>query len=294
MCVGCVLILTAAPAATAQEVVDTGTVTDTASNTAVDATGAVNHAAGTATDTADDTAGAVTDTVNDVTGTVEDTANGTTETVNGTVNDVNDSVNDTTNGLTNAVDDATDTVKNSTGDTTKGVTDTVDGTTGGSSGRKGGVIDHLVGGTVGGGSVRAPTLADLTPDLLDDLVDEAAGLGLTPVAAEGWIEGKTVVGAAAYKDADLVLGSMSSLLEDLAFTVAGSGSDGTDVVLSTGSSMLEDVGRAAVEAAKTLAFPLALIVVVVGFLAIQGRIGRKDPKLALAPVDTAEESLSFE
>ena len=37
--------------------------------------------------------------------------------------------------------------------------------------------------------------------------------------------------------------------------------------------------------ARTLAFPLVLILLVVAFLLAQDRIDRKDPKLALAPVD---------
>lgn len=36
--------------------------------------------------------------------------------------------------------------------------------------------------------------------------------------------------------------------------------------------------------AQTVAFPLTLILIVLGFLSVQDRIDRKDPKLALAPV----------
>ena len=48
----------------------------------------------------------------------------------------------------------------------------------------------------------------------------------------------------------------------------------------------------AIEAAKALAFPLALAVIVLLFVAVQNRIDRKDPKLALAPV--APDLLRFE
>ncbi len=58
-------------------------------------------------------------------------------------------------------------------------------------------------------------------------------------------------------------------------------------------SLAEQIGRAAVEAAKKLAFPLALVAAVAAFLMIQGRLDRKDPKLAGAPVDADEEKLSF-
>lgn len=44
-------------------------------------------------------------------------------------------------------------------------------------------------------------------------------------------------------------------------------------------------GAAAVETARTLAFPLALMVVVMAFVAAQSRLDHSDPKLAAAPVD---------
>lgn len=44
-------------------------------------------------------------------------------------------------------------------------------------------------------------------------------------------------------------------------------------------------GTLAIEAAKELAFPLALALIVLLFVAVQNRIDRKDPKLALAPVE---------
>ncbi|MBA2724489.1 MAG: hypothetical protein H0U53_00730, partial [Actinobacteria bacterium] len=49
----------------------------------------------------------------------------------------------------------------------------------------------------------------------------------------------------------------------------------------------------AIEAAKLFAFPLALTLLVVGFMLIQNKIDKKDPKLALAAVDTTDELLSF-
>jgi hypothetical protein len=36
--------------------------------------------------------------------------------------------------------------------------------------------------------------------------------------------------------------------------------------------------------ARTLAFPILLIILVIGFVLVQDRIDRRDPKLALAPV----------
>jgi hypothetical protein len=49
--------------------------------------------------------------------------------------------------------------------------------------------------------------------------------------------------------------------------------DGGSVSLPTGAWL-----------ARTLAFPIMLIILVIGFALVQDRIDRRDPKLALAPV----------
>jgi len=48
--------------------------------------------------------------------------------------------------------------------------------------------------------------------------------------------------------------------------------------------LFDRIGSLAIQAAKELAFPLALAVIVLLFVAVQNRIDRKDPKLALAPM----------
>jgi len=48
--------------------------------------------------------------------------------------------------------------------------------------------------------------------------------------------------------------------------------------------LFDRIGSLAIQAAKELAFPLALAVIVLLFVAVQNRIDRKDPKLALAPI----------
>lgn len=58
-------------------------------------------------------------------------------------------------------------------------------------------------------------------------------------------------------------------------------------------SLVEQIGKIAAEAVKQAAFPIALILLVVGFLMIQNRMDSRDPKLALAPVDSQHDSLSF-
>jgi hypothetical protein len=60
-----------------------------------------------------------------------------------------------------------------------------------------------------------------------------------------------------------------------------------------GRGLFELIGSLPIEAkAAVLAFPLALALIVLLFVAVQNRIDRKDPKLALAPV--APDLLRFE
>jgi hypothetical protein len=56
---------------------------------------------------------------------------------------------------------------------------------------------------------------------------------------------------------------------------------------------LSELSKAAVKTANRFSFPLGLAVLVIAFLAIQGRIDRLDPKLRLAPVDSKHDLLSF-
>ena len=56
--------------------------------------------------------------------------------------------------------------------------------------------------------------------------------------------------------------------------------------------LFDRIGSRAIQVAKALAFPLALALIVLLFVAVQNRIDRKDPKLALAPV--APDLLRFE
>jgi hypothetical protein len=53
---------------------------------------------------------------------------------------------------------------------------------------------------------------------------------------------------------------------------------------SSRSTLLGRLGEAAAAAAVTIGFPVLLALIVVAFLMLQGRIDRRDPKLALAPM----------
>lgn len=62
---------------------------------------------------------------------------------------------------------------------------------------------------------------------------------------------------------------------------------------AAGSGVIQQIGRVAAEAAQQAAFPLLLTLLVVAFLVGQNRIDSRDPKLALAPIDSDQDLLSF-
>jgi hypothetical protein len=64
----------------------------------------------------------------------------------------------------------------------------------------------------------------------------------------------------------------------------------TQVVRSVGSAVKPE---AATAVAETFTFPLALMLVVFGFLLIQSRMDDRDPKLRKAPLTTADTTVLF-
>ena len=59
-------------------------------------------------------------------------------------------------------------------------------------------------------------------------------------------------------------------------------------------SLLERVTDGVIEAVRQFSFPLFLAVGVGAFLLMQSRIDRKDPKLAIAPVDARDDLVVFD
>ena len=299
-------LLALAPAAAAQDLPSAPDVGDATGGV----TTSIDNTTSDLTDTVDETTGEITDSVGDTTGGVTDTVDGTANDVGGTVGGATDVVGGGSGGSGGSggggdpVDDLTDTVNGTIDDTTGLLDGDKEGEGGGSGGSGGGSLPNttdVVNSLLGGNSTAlGASLDNLLPSSVDDIVDHGAGLGLSPAAAEGWIDGKKVLGTSAFKNPAFVLAAMTDILSDFATgAVDGISLTSTTQVAAfetrgSGSSFFEAAGRAAATAAKALAFPLALALLVVGFLAIQGRFGRKDPKLVLAPIDAAEDSLTFE
>ena len=268
-----------------------------------------------------DVPGAVDDAVGGATDTVKDTVGGTTDTVKETVGGTTDTVKDTTGG-------ATDTVKDTVGGAVGGTTDTVGGVVGGTTDTVGGVVGDTT-DTVGG---AVDDTTEAVGGVAEEGVSPATGTGLssgitdfTGRTSSGGTDGDGTLGAApgttviTLPDGTRVVvptleGSVdgrkvlapnlsseaAEALRGLVDGFAGATSGGTSMASFAGGeatpsrSFLDDASRFATEAAKALAFPLALAGLVLAFLAIQGRIGRKDPKLAAAPVHAEETSLTFQ
>jgi hypothetical protein len=64
----------------------------------------------------------------------------------------------------------------------------------------------------------------------------------------------------------------------------------TEVVKGVRSAVKPE---AATAVAQTFGFPLALMLAVLGFLIIQGRMDERDPKLRRAPLTAAETTVLF-
>jgi hypothetical protein len=71
---------------------------------------------------------------------------------------------------------------------------------------------------------------------------------------------------------------------------------GTEIgtaAFASSPSTLERIQQGLEDAAKRFAFPLALAGLVAGFLLVQGRLDRRDPKLAVAPIVARDDVVSF-
>jgi len=258
-----------------------------------------------------DTVGNVVGTVGDTTGAVGDTtgsAGDTTGAVGDTTGSAGNIVSDTTNTVGDAVTDAGNTVGNAVTDTGNTVGNAVGGDTGGTvsgaTGSLGGSIKTTTndaGSTIKSTGNKAAATADEAGSNFDGILGRKSGssydvpgmksndtrFGATKVKGrEFWNirgmsgTGATFVGQGFAAFAPSILST--SQLGDLA----------SQTRLLSGPSLAE-VARAAQEAIKQFTFPIALTLMVVAFMLGQGRVDRKDPKLALAAVDTDEDMLSF-
>lgn len=105
--------------------------------------------------------------------------------------------------------------------------------------------------------------------------------------ARGASDGETAVAAAHHHAFDMrIAGEVRRNLDH--------GVDQAASFLSpTEPDLADRLAQAALDAAKAFTFPAILIGLIVGFILVQNRIDRRDPKLAYAPVSSDQDFLSF-
>ena len=231
---------------------------------------------------------------------------------------VTDTVDNAGSGSSGAVDQVTDTVDETTGGGSAPVTDvvdeTVDETTNGVSNGTGAIVDktkETVNKTVEGvdkatGGAVTGTTDKVTKVFEDPLnrLDNPLGFRdrdgkLTKKERKELREtgGYTRKQIAALQDAL----NRQSAEARVALLQRREGSQKTAPLafdqitqaVASPESPFSGLAQAAGEAAKKLAFPLALTLMVLGYLVVQGRIDGRDEKLALAPIDADQDLLSF-
>src|SRR6266508_2280706 len=189
---------------------------------------------------------------------------------------VQDTTTEVAGTATSAVDQTNTTVEETAATATDQVNDTVKGVLGEVPNPPDpGVIDDPTG---------------ILPDVLGSTVTQPSGPGATEpggnATATGPGGGKSRIAGGAVSPLSFRRGPVKG---SVAATISS-----TPAVSLTAPrrGLFERIGSLAIQAAEALAFPLALAVIVLLFVAVQNRIDRKDPKLALAPV--APDLLRFE
>jgi hypothetical protein len=191
------------------------------------------------------------------------------ETTASPVTAVTDTTTEVGATATGAVDQATGTAEKTTAAVTDQASKTVE------------PVTDAVKGILG----QAPDPPDPTgilPDVLGSTVAQPSGPGATEPSGDGTAtgpgEGKSRTNGAAVSSLTFgrgpVIGPVAAQISS------------TPAVSRTipRGGLFDRIGSLAIQAAKELAFPLALAVIVLLFVAVQNRIDRKDPKLALAPI----------
>lgn len=279
-----VSVLSAASPSYAQ--VDVGGVTDSANDAADSAPDSVKD---TVNDTANDATGSGSDTTDDATDTVDNATGGATKPVTDPVDDAVDKATNTASDPGNKVDGVKTVVeevaKDPAGtieDPMNPVKDAVDAVTGGNRrnpveetvnqtvGEVGSVVDGVLGSR--GSAPKGSKVRYVPPPTV-----LAGGL-------DGFISGGDATGSS-------FGGPSSSVTTDSDGSSAAAANDAARS--SAEPSVVDKLIESAREILPKVAFPMILLVLVAGFLVVQGRVDRNDPKLALAPLDVEQEFLSF-
>ena len=236
---------------------------------------------GTVTDTVDGATGGVGDAVDDATSDVGGGAGSVTDDVSGGVGDaVDGAIGDGTlpggsgeGPVGDTVDDVTEELPDPVRDTVNHGVETVDSATDGAVDDADRTIGRTLGGLTGAGNRAA---LEIDRSTTGKLVPASGGAASRQPSGHPGAGGDGFVGSPTSRDARA--------------TAEATDSTSTDA----GRSLLDAVGDLLVGGLRHAMFPLVLTLAVAAFLVVQGRVGRKDPKLTLAPVDAASVFITFE
>jgi hypothetical protein len=191
---------------------------------------------------------------------------------------VQDTTTEVAGTATSTVDQTTTTVEETAATVTDQVNDAVEPVTD--------TVKDILGQAPDTGVIDDPT--GILPDVLGSTV-QPSGPGATEPGGGGTATGPAGVKSRTVRSARPSIRGLGYVKGSVAATISS-----TPAVSLTAPrrGLFERIGSLAIQAAEALAFPLALAVIVLLFVAVQNRIDRKDPKLALAPV--APDLLRFE
>jgi hypothetical protein len=137
------------------------------------------------------------------------------------------------------------------------------------------------------GVIDDPT--GILPDVLGSTVTQSSGPGATEVGGDGTATGPGEVKSRTVDGAGPVSFGRGPVFGPVTASISSTPAASPTI---PPPGPFERIGSLAIKTAKILSFPLALALIVLLFVAVQNRIDRKDPKLALAPV--APDLLRFE
>ncbi len=199
------------------------------------------------------------------------------------VGDVEDVVDETRDKVNGTADDTTDAVDEATGGASEPATDLIDE-------------------TVGQANDTVDEASDEVRDTTKPIVDTVRDTIREQLVANDPASDSNA-GSARDTDPSTGFGSHSGigtrpgeqvLSDSLSRTRARTGdSEPIGATISEEPSLFERFLERSGEVLKAVAFPVALLLLVAAFLAIQSRMDRRDPKLALAALDQDQEFLSF-
>lgn len=210
-------------------------------------------------------------------------------------------VGDATDAVKDATGPVEDTVKDAVGDPT----DVVEGTVDAPAGEDGPVeevidaatteVDKATGGVSKPVTDELRNITDETLGPVDDMIGDTLGTrsGRDPRIGSGDTQGALSRDVPRTRTDDTSANVRGTRFQRTSDDRGANTVNEVSRPGATRTSTIESLGERATRIAQEVAFPLILLAMVAAFLIIQSRLDKKDPKLALAPLDIDEQYLIF-